>query len=209
MTPSNPDPVIPSPGPPLARLAVCASGSEGSRKWAGRQGHAPWACPGAQRSSQVLRPRGAESRRPRPVTVSWPGSRLPSPCPSRRPALPGAAARPRVPAVPGSRSRRRTSIPLVSVWNASGSGRAFFLSIAALYIACRRSYSRGSNCFPLESPPYWWLQTRIWERGALPPVQQPDLLEGAVPFGAYRALWLRDGIYATDLQGFRGCIAFL
>lgn len=158
---------------------------------------------------QVLRPRGAESRRPRPVTVPWPGSRLPSPCPSRRPALPGAAARPRVPAVPGSRSRRRTSIPLVSVWNASGSGRAFFLSIAALYIACRRSYSRGSNCFPLESPPYWWLQTRIWERGTLPPVQQPDLLETAVPFGAYRAPWLRDGIYATELQGFGGCIAFL
>lgn len=92
------------------------------------------------------------------------------PVPFTAPCPPRAAARPGVPAVPGSCSRRRTPIPLVSAWNASGPGRAFLLSIAALYIECRDSYSRGSNCFPLLSPPHWWLQTRIWERGALPPV---------------------------------------
>lgn len=146
--PLNPDPSRPPLRPPLARPAVCASGSEDSRKWGGRA-TPPWARPRAERSRSVLRPRWAESRLSPACHCHL--ARVPGslPVPFKALCPPRATARPGVPAVPGSRSRRRTSVPLVSAWNASGWGRTFFLSIAPLYIECRHSYSRGSNCFPL------------------------------------------------------------
>lgn len=68
----------------------------------------------------------------------------------------------------------------VSARNAAGlSGKrvlSIYSSVCTSYVCC--SYSRGNNCFPLFSSPHWWLPTRIWEWGALPPVifEQANLL---------------------------------
>ena len=125
---------------------------------------------------------------PRPLPFTAPGP----PClgllfAPGQPAFPRLLSFPSPPPTPTPESRvlqcpRSCTYNLlrVSARNAAGlSGKwvlSIYSSVCTSYVCS--SYSRGNNCFLLFSSPHWWLPTRIWEWGALPPVifEQTNLL---------------------------------